>query len=371
MIVDITFDPINESDYFAFAWSVRFPYSDLTKHCIKNMVQEFAKMLEDENFTNDLRWNLFFTFIGQKTLQSKQLGDLAFNQVILDFNWIARSSSNRTQEFSEAQAIYARLLSAYTFQGSENRCTTLDPYLEILEKFDNRTKGLKEKYASTYASAADSRSMSDLHSNVTLVDWAALGLEKNGIPFTSSFQQGPKYPHADDLLNIVDHIDALMPAAPGTDQRFVIAQLVVLPGPRNAKRNVAQPFQDDVFGVVVDVWSLDQADYRQDQRELQDFVISAVGGVDHRMFWGAYEDTCLECGALEKYYESCTKYNRLQRIKGCVDPDNLFKFRMSIPGLPRSGDSGSKKSGMRSKSAKEKSPKTGKGKKSGKTIEPL
>ena len=298
------------------------------------MVQEFAKMLEDKKFTNDLRWNLLFTFTGQKTLLNQELGSVAFNSALLDFNWIASSSSNRSQAFSEAQAIYAKLLSAYTSQGSDNMCITLDQYFEALG--EPYTTQLKKKFPSTYASAADSKSMSELHNEVTLVDWAALGLEKKGVPFTSSFQQGPKYPRADDLLNIVDHIDTLMPADSQADQRFVIAQFGALPGPLNAIRNVAQPFQDDVFGVVADVWSLVPTDYRQHQRELQDFVISAVGGVDHRMFWGAYEDTCLECGAWEKYYESRSKYNELRRIKGCVDPDNLFKFRMSIPGLRRS-----------------------------------
>mmetsp|Transcript_39026 Transcript_39026/g.68588 ORF Transcript_39026/g.68588 Transcript_39026/m.68588 type:complete len:88 (+) Transcript_39026:2-265(+) len=66
-------------------------------------------------------------------------------------------------------------------------------------------------------------------------------------------------------------------------------------------------------------------------RGVQDYVISALGGVDHRMFWAAYEDPCLECGDWEKYYESNQKYAELVRIKHCVDPDNVFQNSMSVP----------------------------------------
>jgi hypothetical protein len=362
VIVDITFSPINERDFMAFSWEVNYFYSDTTKHCIKNMLQEFATMLEDENFTNDLRWNIFFTLNGFKTLSSQTLGSVAFNLAQLDFNWVAPSSSDRMQTFSEAQAIYDRLHNAYTFQGSDNACITLDQYFESFgEPYSTE---LKARFRSTYATASDTKSMSELHKEVTLFDWDSLGLEKNGIPFTSSYQQGPKYPSANDLLTVFDHIDALMPTDPQTDQRLVVSQIVVLPGPSNSIRNVAQPFQDDVFGVVLDVWSLSPGDYSQDQRVVQDLVISSVGGVDHRMFWGAYEDYCLECGAWKKYYESLSKYNELRRIKVCVDPDNLFKFRMSIQGMKGSND-GSTKAGKKSKTAKGNSTKTEKSGKSG------
>ncbi|KAL3797145.1 hypothetical protein HJC23_000483 [Cyclotella cryptica] len=348
VIVDITFIPINESDHFAFYWEVSFFYSNSTKHCMQNMVQEFAKMLEDESFTNDMRWNIMFSIAGYKTLFSQDLHDKAFNFAQLDFTWVENGSSDRAQSFSEAQAIYNRLFEAYTFQGSDSTCLTLDQYFETLgEPF---TTQLKTKFGSTYATADDAKSMSTLHKEVTLVDWGALGLEKKGVPFTSSYQQGPQYPQADDLVKVFDLIDELMPENL-THQRLVLSQFGVLPGPSNVISNVAQPFQEDVFGVVVDVWSFDKQDYTQDQRKLQDLVISSVGGVDHRMFWAAYEDTCLECGAWEKYYESLSKYNELRRIKGCVDPNNVFKFRMSIPGMRKSDD------GMSSKTAKAKSEK--------------
>ena len=69
-------------------------------------------------------------------------------------------------------------------------------------------------------------------------------------------------------------------------------------------------------------------------RAIQDIVIQSFDGEDHRMFWAAYEDTCLECGAWEKYFESKRAYNKLTEIKRCVDPNDLFKFRMSMPTYP-------------------------------------
>ncbi|KAL7518071.1 hypothetical protein ACHAWX_002929, partial [Stephanocyclus meneghinianus] len=326
VIVDVTFNPIDEQKYSAFSWEVNYFYSDTTKHCIQNMFQEFATMLADENFANDSRWNIMFTLSGTKTYLFPILTSLTFNSLQLDFTWVATGSSGGADTFSEAQAIYDRLHNAYTFQGNDSGCITLDQYFEMSGFGEGKTR-----YPSTYANASDTKPMSVLHKEVTLVDWSALGLEKRGIPFTSSYQQGPKYPHADELLKVFDVIDALMPKNPQTDQRFVTAQMGALIGPPKSVSNVAQPFQDDLFGVSVDVWSLDGADYSEILCDLQDLVISSVGGVDHRTFWGAYEDICLECGAWNKYYESRSKYDRLRQIKGCVDPDDLFKFRMSIP----------------------------------------
>ena len=299
VIVDVTFNPIDERKYFALYWEVNFLYSDTTKHCIKNMLQEFAEMLEDEDFTNDSRWNVLFTLNGIKTLFSPALKSASFNFAQLDFTWVVSGSSDRTQTLSEAQAIYDRLYNAYTFQGSDSMCITLDQYFERLNGTLPAT--FKTDFSSTYANSTNAKTMSVLHKEVTLVDWGKLGLEEKGIPFTSSYQQGPEYPNANDLLDIFDHIDALMPKDPQTDRRYVLSQIFALPGRSKSVRNVAQPFQDDVLGVTFDVWSFDGADYSQQVRKVQDLVISSFGGVDHRMFWGAYGDICLECGAWEKY----------------------------------------------------------------------
>ncbi|KAL7485911.1 hypothetical protein ACHAW6_011506 [Cyclotella cf. meneghiniana] len=302
VIVDTTFNPVKESDHFAFSWR-----SNTTKHSIKNMLEEYAKMLTNEDFINDLRWNIVFTLNGAKTLLFQQLGPHAFNSYKIHFNWVAPGASNRTQSFSEAQAIFDRLFNAYTFQGNDSMCITLDQHFEALG-----VPQLKTRFSSTYATASDLKSISELHKDVILVDWGSLRLEERGIPLKSSYQQGPKYPSSDDLLKLFDLTDVLVPTDQQRDERFLIAQIGAPPGTSNTIGNVAQPFQDDVFGFVVDVWSFDGADYSQHQHELQDLVISSVGGIDHRVFWAAYEDTCLECGASGKYYESQSKYDRLR-----------------------------------------------------------
>ena len=169
-----------------------------------------------------------------------------------------------------------------------------------------------------------------------LFDFHVLGLEENGVPFKSSYQQGPEFPTGSDFSDMVDLIDAAMPLDADTDKRVLIAQMVTLPGPTHSNSNIALPFQDDVMGVVFDVWNFSGAD--PDQREFQDLVISSLGGVDHRMFWAAYDDICLECGAWDQYYEDRQKYIQLSQFKNCVDPKNLFSFRMSMPTTPFSNE---------------------------------
>jgi hypothetical protein len=329
-LVDVTFNPIKEAEHQAFYWEVNFLYTNNTKHCISNMLEEYAKMLEDDTFKSDSRWNIFFNILGFKTLLYKSLGSLAFNFAQLDLSWVEPSSSDKAQVFADADAVYDRIMSAYKSGGSH--CVTLDEYFEALP--GDLPQQLKARFPSSYATAADDKSLSELHQEIVLFNWDSLGLEANGIPFKSSFQQGPQFPSANDLIDIFNGIDALIPVDPETDFRMIVSQIGTGPGPSHANDEVAQPFQNDVFGIVVDVWNFAPADYSQDLRDIQDAVISALGSVDHRAFWGAYEDTCLECGAWEQYYESRKQYNKLTQTKRCVDPNNLFKFRMSIPTNP-------------------------------------
>jgi hypothetical protein len=312
-LVDVSFNPIKEAEHQAFYWEVNFLYTDNTKLCISNMLEEYAKMLEDDSFKSDSRWNIFFNILGFKTLLYKSLGSLAFNFAQLDLSWVEPSLSDKAQVFADANAVYDRIMSAYKSGGSH--CVTLDEYFEALPGD-----------LPSYATAADDKSLSELHQEIVLFDWDLLGLEANGIPVKSSFQQGPQFPSANDLIDI---FIALMRSF-----QMIVSQIGTGPGRCHANDEVAQPFQNDVFGIVVDVWNFAPADYSQDLRDIQDAAISALGGVDHRTFWGAYEDTCLECGAWEQYYESRKQYNKLTQTKRCVDPNNLFKFRMSMPTNP-------------------------------------
>jgi hypothetical protein len=69
---------------------------------------------------------------------------------------------------------------------------------------------------------------------------------------------------------------------------MLVTQIVTLTGPAHFDDKIAQPFQNDVFGVVVDIWDLakDGTDYGRDLREIQDIVIQAFDGEDHRMILG-------------------------------------------------------------------------------------
>jgi hypothetical protein len=290
-------------------------------------------MLEDEDFRNDSSWNIIFSIFASKSLYYPILESVAFNSFQFDFNWAVPKSPDNTEYevFAEAQAIYNRIFNAYTSQGTNDRCITLDQY------FDSRqVPQLKKQFGSTYAHAT-AKPLSQLHSEVGLFDWEALGLEEKGIPFKTSLQQGPMWPTEDNLIEIFDRIDAVVPRDPTSELVFVTAQIGTSENPAPFDGSISLPFQDDVLGVTFDMWNLNPAvpvDFSPVQRHVQDFVISALGGEDHRMFWNAYGDICLECGAWEKYYESRSKYNKLSRIKRCVDPENLFKFRMSMPVNP-------------------------------------
>ena len=309
---------------------MNFLYADNTKVCIRNMLEEYAMMLQEEDFKNDSRWNIYFSIAAFKTLLSARLGPLlAFNYVQLDLTWVVPSSFDKSQEFTAANAVYERLFAAYKSGGAT--CLTLDEHFDQLGLIGPT---LKSTFPSHYATASDSKTLSELHNDVALFDWDALGLEELGVPFKSSFQQGPRFPTAEELLEVFDNIDALVPVDPLADKRLIVSQIVTLPGPSHADDKKAQPFQNDVFGVVVDIWSWDGIDYGHDLRAIQDIVIQSFDGEDHRMFWAAYEDTCLECGAWEKYFETRPAYNKLTQTKRCVDPDNLFKFRMSMPTNP-------------------------------------
>jgi hypothetical protein len=117
------------------------------------------------------------------------LGPLAFNFVQLDLTWVAPSSSDKSQAYADANTIYERLLKAYKSGGPS--CVTLDEHFDLLGNYDpNLPVMLKGSFPSHYAAATDSKSLSELHNDVALVDWESLGLEAAGYPFKSSFQQG-------------------------------------------------------------------------------------------------------------------------------------------------------------------------------------
>ena len=209
-------------------------------------------------------------------------------------------------------------------------CTELDIYLDAnFGPFANDFKA--ELVPSTRAD--DERPLSELHRDVILFPWDQFELESSGVPFKASYQQGPKFPDADSIEEILLGIDELVPKS-GDDSTFVISQLNILPSKFHADSTRSLPFQDDVAGWSFDVWDYDNNEYSQKQRALQDKVIAATGGLDHRLIPFAYEEPCFTCGDWEKYFDSRPKYNQLSSIKHCVDPNNLFKNAVSVPVTP-------------------------------------
>jgi hypothetical protein len=175
IVVDITFTPIDDSQHTAFFWLVNFLHADHTKQCIHNMLEEYGTMLGEEDFKNDNRWNIYFNVLGFKDLLVNTLGPLAFNFDQLDLTWVAPSSSDKSQAYSDANAIYERLLTAYKRGGPA--CMTLDEYFDQLAFYDsNLPAQLKGVFPSHYAVATDSKSLSELHNDVALVDWDACTL---------------------------------------------------------------------------------------------------------------------------------------------------------------------------------------------------
>lgn len=176
---------------------------------------------------------------------------------------------------------------------------------------------------------------------MTLFDYSKF--EVAPFPYQTSWQQGPQYPGKDDFEGILRAInDNIMPTWTGapalpSDYVFVVVQMVTLPSQLHATSDIALPFQEDVYGIDVGVFDLTGGGIvpvlRNELDQVRGMVVAATGGEDHRMFWNPNvdEDVCLACGDFEFYYEDENKFDTLRSIKSCVDPNNLFDNRMSMP----------------------------------------
>ncbi len=320
VITEVTFNSIDENQYHTFYWEVNYYYNDDTKEDVAKMLQEYVKLPIDDN-----RWSMVWSFLGGKTLFDafffeNGLGpDKGFNLVTLDFAWVSKKSES-SQEDALAEA-------TNMFEKVTNACARCEINLSY---FPPNTKGLIGP-------------ASKLHHDHTVHDFRQTGLV--GLPYSASFQQGPKYPDRKSVVKILRLMDDLMPmnGLKGNEHVFVLAQFDSTPTKGFKDNKKALPFQGDVFGLHLDVFDLspyfnpsntgvDIPSYKKIQRRIQDLVISATGNVDHRMFWAAYEDPTLHCGGdWEKYYESQEKFKELILIKSCVDPGNMFKNSMSVP----------------------------------------
>lgn len=337
-IVETTFNTFKDDDYFAQYWEVYFLFDETTFGGLVSMFRKFAEMLGDEDFTSDTRWNIEWTIIGGKTLYNqafKDLGVPGFNFVQIDFTYVVKSNGlDEDQAKAEAQEIYDTLVGACT------DCLTLDEHFELTLPNDYLIAAFKGKFPSgkfpsVYGVTGP---ISQLISELTLFDFSQLGVSP--FPYNASWQQGPEFPNEDEVEEILNEIKVLMPTfetVPSLplDAVFVISQWVVMPAAVHAKSDIALPFQNDVYGIVLDAWDLtggDQRKYLHDSlRKVRDLVIASTGGEDHRMFWNPDEETCLACGDSKYYYDDQEKFDRLREIKSCVDPNMVFDSRMAMP----------------------------------------
>lgn len=358
-IVDVTLNTVKEKKYRSFYWEVSFLYNSDTLPGIINMLKKYAELLEDVDVDSiDTKWNLGFTVIGSKAavsnLISTQTGNpsvgqnLSFNLFKVQLAWaIPKSLANgKKKALAEATAFYNDLVAECS------DCVLLDDYIgQFQEPDSNPLKPVGDFLAASFPSDYGVEApISKLYKELTVFDWDSYPLQ--GVPYRTSYQQGPSFPNGDALEDILTSIDASMPKTGSlnpvedglNEVYFVLAQFIALPGPRFVDSSIALPHQSDVFGVAFDMWDLTRglspagsllpfigAALNAVQNEA---VIPALGDVNHRMFWAAYETPDLTTASSEdvgKYYESADKYDRLVEIKSCVDPNDVFQSRMSLP----------------------------------------
>jgi len=352
----VTLDTIREKEYHSFFYQVKFLYNipgtSTTFLGIKDMMKKYGEMLEEEDFREDPRWGIFWNFLGLKTslALSTTLGPASFNYLELDVFCTEPKTGPGHQSEEEAAAYCQDIVDTLT--KACTGCVPLDLYFDGLppEFFSVEAKdGLKARFNSPLF---QNKPLSQLLRDVVLEDWEQLKLEEVnggvGIPYTTSFQQGPTFPGENDMGEIFDRVDALMPngmpdGMPDevNELRFVIVQIITVRGVKEPTLTIALPFQEDKFGVDANVWDLskvglgfapkDKTPTGQLVQDLQDYVISVVGA-NHRMWWNPTTTDLPNFASLDqRYLETDEKFDRLKEIKTCVDPDDLFKNAMSIP----------------------------------------
>lgn len=189
---------------------MNFLWTDDTLPGIKGMIRKLAEIMPSKQ--EDPRWNTFINFIGAKTalrLNPAWPDGLECNYVYLDFASVAAKMPGveESDEFSDAQAFYDDLVGACV------GCVLLDDFLGPLS------------VAIPFAHAV-SAPVSQLHQDIAVTNWDSVGV--NGLPYKSSFQQGPEFPSADAIAEIVDDVVQLAPKE-NTDMSFLISRIATVP----------------------------------------------------------------------------------------------------------------------------------------------
>lgn len=126
-------------------------------------------------------------------------------------------------------------------------------------------------------------------------------------------------------------VDENLPTA-ADDFRFV-SQMTTGNFPSADSHKLALPWADDIVGIA-SFWFYGNPSRREQIQATRDNVteevIDILGGQNHEMYWGAYGNVSFPRDSA-RFFESEAKFARLQDIKACVDPNNLFESMMTIP----------------------------------------
>jgi hypothetical protein len=159
------------------------------------------------------------------------------------------------------------------------------------------------------------------------------GREIPSLPmYEKAFQQTSSFPGPDAMEAIIRKLDEVMPVQVNSTYAFISQMTSGAGSPLEPDERRGLSFQADVFGITTDIFYADptQQPLVANVRNEYNGIVLKNLGEDHRMYWGAYGNVSFPKD-VPLYFDSDEKYNRLQGIKACVDPGNLFQHRMSIP----------------------------------------
>jgi len=151
-------------------------------------------------------------------------------------------------------------------------------------------------------------------------------------PYERLAQQTSAFPSANDAESIIRLIDNLMPAA---DSDYVVLSQIstAVTGRRNDDTFRSLGWPKDVLWLTLDYFYFDATkgqEFYDRKMQFQADLTPLLNDEDHRVHAFAFNDPDMSQD-WPYYFESEEKFRTLQEIKACVDPDNTFEHRMSVP----------------------------------------
>jgi len=287
VVTDMVLNTIRDEDYFSVYWKLAYWWdTEEDTNGIVNMMRTWTQMAQGK--ADDWRWAAHWSVVGAKNIPT--LG----NRIQVEGSWVAPKDQAHEYDFDFFQAI-------------DDACTNCKRF-----RYVNVTEPLSQIWRHRYIR--------------TLIN-EGTGREFP-VPYTRSMQQIP-FPTPDGIEGITRAMAKLLPSR--TSPYFTIHQMTTM---RAAEPNRALPWGEDGFSVTLDYFYVPPSEWIIDheQRAL-DFgrtIRDNVDGKDHRMYWAAFDNPQIDKD-WPKYFDSEEKYRRLQNIKQQVDPNNIFRNKMSIP----------------------------------------